>query len=207
MITGEQIDRICQIFRSAEINDKELEIELIDHLCCAVESELEKGLPFEIALQAALGQLAPDGFGEIEQEKLCLINYKKRFFVNLSTCSLGYLASLAVFIGAFFKIMHLPGASHFLTYGLAGIAVTSLPVFFFKSVPFRLRPLATRKAERVFALVFFLVLLLTGLLKVFHFPGAGMLLALCFLVAGLGMLPFFFVRMFKANLDVNSKLT
>ena len=67
------------------ITDVQLQSELIDHCCCAVEELMNLGLPCEEAIDRAFLRLAPDGLHEIEdafnliQTPLILTIMKKQF--------------------------------------------------------------------------------------------------------------------------------
>ena len=77
MITDEQVDFIEKEILKGDVKSKELRDDLLDHMCCLVEIEIKKGLSFEQAYQKAFLQTSPNGYGEIQNETLFLLNYNK----------------------------------------------------------------------------------------------------------------------------------
>ena len=51
--------------------------DIIDHLCCVVESQLGKGKTFDQLLIEAVSDIAPDGLEAVEQKTIFLLNAKR----------------------------------------------------------------------------------------------------------------------------------
>ncbi|WP_375585554.1 hypothetical protein [Cyclobacterium xiamenense] len=199
MMSEEHVERICQIIRQSELTHQALQEDLIDHFCCLVEEQMLRGQSFEEALQAARAQIAPNGWGEIQQETQELLRYNKRLRRQQGTCLSGYLFALSATLGAFFKLMQLPGATPLLYAGVLGLALVFLPLWL--QIPGNRRrffpafgPLAGKLAALSVA-----VLLTAGLFKLLQLQGAGVLLGLGFLLVGFGFLPVFFFRTIDAG--------
>ncbi|MEO0585485.1 MAG: hypothetical protein AAF135_24950, partial [Bacteroidota bacterium] len=60
-LTPDQEQIIENLVDAQGLKIRTLRDDLIDHLCCVVESELSKGQSFEQVLENAVADLAPDG--------------------------------------------------------------------------------------------------------------------------------------------------
>lgn len=199
MISEQQLTIISRAIRHSEIADKALQDDLIDHFCCVVEAEMQSGQSFENAFTAAYAQITPNGFGEIQQETLYLRNHKKRLLLSQCTFLSGYVFALSATLGAFFKIMYLPGATSLLYAGMLGFAFVFLPLLLVTKLKNRLFLHLSGKLQWLLGSLTGMVLIAACLFKLLHLQGAGLLLGLGFLLFGLGFLPFFFFRMFQAS--------
>lgn len=199
MISDENFEFISRQIRQSGIKAKALQDDLIDHFCCLVEIEMQKGLSFDKAYQRAFQQTTPNGFNEIQQETLFLINYKKIIIMKQLTYISGYIFALSTTAGAFFKIMHLPGASIMLFGGLLGISFIFLPMLLINKFKNKLFSVLSEKLKWAFGIISLMMIITASLFKLLHLQGAGVILGLGFLVFGLGFLPFLFFRMYQAG--------
>jgi hypothetical protein len=199
MISDEQFEIISRTIKQSKISNKALQEDLIDHFCCFVEGEMQKGYSFEKAFQTAYKQTTPNGFEEIQKETFYLLNYKKLLRINQFTYISGYIFALSVTIGVFFKFMYLPGATAFLYGGMLGIAFIFLPLFLANKFKNRLCSQLSEKLKWILGTISFVLFITACLFKLLHLQGAGFLLGFGFLLFGLGFLPFLFFRMFKAG--------
>lgn len=72
-LTTEQIDWIEKDIRSKGITSPELQEDLLDHVCCIVEKNLDKGLMFPEAYDEAIGKFGPAGFRKLQKETSFLL--------------------------------------------------------------------------------------------------------------------------------------
>ena len=77
MISEELEGRIIDEINRSSLKNQALKDDLIDHFCCMVEMEMDKGNAFEVALKKAYKHTAPNGLNEIQQETIFLLNYSK----------------------------------------------------------------------------------------------------------------------------------
>lgn len=68
MITDDQFSFISKTIKQSGISAKGIQDDLIDHFCCLVEIEMQRGKSFEDAYQLAYQQTTPNGFEEIQFE-------------------------------------------------------------------------------------------------------------------------------------------
>ncbi|MDW3193394.1 MAG: hypothetical protein R8G66_13560 [Cytophagales bacterium] len=201
MITEDQEQVIIDDVESSKIRNQSLKEDLIDHLCCMTEIQMDKGSSFEDALKVAMVQTAPNGLNEIEKETIFLLNYSKIIFMKRLTYLSGYLFSVTWIAGVLFKILHLPGASMMLSIGGLGLAFIFFPLLLINRYKSIARQVLSERLKWILGAITLGLLIISISMKMLHFMGAGEMLALSFLVFGFGFLPFFFFRMYKKSVD------
>ncbi|ADR20306.1 hypothetical protein MATR_20770 [Marivirga tractuosa] len=199
MITDEQFSFISQKIKNSGISQKEVQDDLIDHFCCLVEIEMQRGNTFEEAYTYAYQQTTPNGFEEIQLETFFLLNHKKIILMKQFTYISGYLFALSTTAGAFFKIMHFPGANIMLFSGLMGLSFIFLPLLLFNKFKDKVFNLMSEKLKWIFGTLSLMLLLVGSSFKVLHLPGAMILLGIGMFIFGILFLPFLFFRMFKSS--------
>ena len=60
-----------------------LRVELLDHLCCHIETQLDLGISFDSALKEAILQLSPEGLPAVEERTVFLLSFKKQLTTSL----------------------------------------------------------------------------------------------------------------------------
>lgn len=181
------------------ITDVQLQSELIDHCCCAVEELMNLGMPCEEAIDRAFLRLAPDGLHEIEdafnhiQTPLILTIMKKTVYFS------GFVASFCILIGLMFKIMHWPGATAILSTGNLSLSVCLIAI---------LCGLLTNKTTLpriTFSRILFGIvggmLVASGIFfKIMHWPGANILLVIGMFLITFIFLPIFFWQLYRSEM-------
>lgn len=201
MISEAEEQRIIDEVESSKIRNQSLKEDLIDHLCCLTEIQMDKGADFQDALKVALIQTAPNGLNEIEKETIFLLNYSKIIFMKRLTYISGYLCSLLWAAGAIFKTLHLPGASEMLTVGGIGLVFIFFPLLLINKYKYLAREVLSERLKWILGGISLGLAILSISMKLLHLMGAGEMLAISFLVFGFGFLPFFFFRMYKKSVD------
>jgi len=201
MISDEQVDFIAEEIRKANVKNEALRDDLIDHMCCLVEIDMDRGVPFEEAYQRAYHQTSPNGYGEIQQETVFLLNYNKIMNMKRLTYISGFAFTLSLTAGVFLKLLHLPGAPALLAIGMCGILFVFLPML----IVLRYKQLAVQvlseRLKWIFGVLSFVLFMVASWMKLTHLMGAGVMLGLSFFVFGFGFLPFLFFRMYKASIE------
>jgi hypothetical protein len=169
------IDRISNDIRKEEISFSHLLDELIDHVCCDVENEMQLGLGFDEAYRRVKQKMGPRRLREIQEETLYAVDTKYRYMKNLMKIS-GVAGTVLLGFAAMFKIQHWPGAGIMLTLGALILAFVFLPsalVVLWKE---------THSTKRI---LLFISAFLTGvcfiagaLFKIQHWPYAGAILTI-----------------------------
>lgn len=108
LLDGLEIKKIEQKLASAEISDKSLSVDLIDHICCMIEERLELGLSLDKAEEEVFQSMGDVQLKSIELETKRLTQNK--YIMKKRTKIIGLIALLVTVTGFTFKMLHLPGA-------------------------------------------------------------------------------------------------
>ena len=125
-LTKEQVDRIEMYVIQSRITIPSLRDDLIDHLCCEVEMRAAHENNFEKSFKEALGELAPSGLYQIEQDTEFLLHPNK-VIMKKFIYFIGLAAAISMSMGLMFKILHMPGGEQLVNYGFLAFAGLFLP--------------------------------------------------------------------------------
>ncbi len=196
-LTEKEIRRLNREIEKQGLTYTELQQELLDHLCCDVEAEMEEGLEFVNALEKVRKGMGKDRIQQIQEETLLLINQKYRV-MNKFMYILGMLAPAMLITGTFFKIQHWPGAGVLLVLSLFILGAIYLPVF----VMVKIRD--TRKEGKkvnlpmyIFGLIAGIIFIAGAMFKIQHWPGAGIMITLSGFVTVFIFIPILVVQALK----------
>jgi len=172
-LTEQQIAIVTNDVENEGINFSHLKFDLIDHVCCDIESCLAKGIAFNQAYDLVKKEFGIKGLRQIQQDTLMLIDKNYRI-MKKSMKMIGVLAMALMAFGALFKIFHWQGASFLL---MAGFFFTTL--VFFPSFLYVVYKEANEKKDTPLFIIGFIggLLFMIGVLfKIQHFPGAALLI-------------------------------
>ncbi len=201
-LSAENIGRISRDVRKQEITFSSLADELIDHICCDVEYEMQNGLTFLEAYRRVKQKMGPRRLKEIQEETLYAVDIKYRCMKN--TMKISGVAGAALFgISALFKIQHWAGAGLMMTLGGLVLSFVFLPSAL--SVLWK----ETHSGKRIFLFIsaFFagMFFIMGTLFKVQHWPGANGFLMLAMITGVLLFIPALFVNRFRDTDDNRKK--
>lgn len=174
-LTIYDIDRIAGEVRSQEIIFPHLADELIDHICCDVEQEMDNGLTFNEAYARVRQKIGKRRLKEIQEETLYATDSKYR--IMKTTMKFSAVAGTILFgVAAMFKIQHWPGAGIMLTLGALILTFLFMP----SALVVLRKETRSRKRLVLFISAFLSAgLFITGILfKIQHWNGAGPVLIL-----------------------------
>jgi len=120
------IDQISNDIRRQEITFPHLADELIDHICCDVENEMNNGLTFHDAYLAVKEKIGHRRLKEIQEETLYAVDTKYRQMKSLMRIS-AIAGTVLLGFAALFKIMHWPGAGVMMVLGAFTLAFVFMP--------------------------------------------------------------------------------
>lgn len=174
-LTIDNIELIAEDVRSQEIVFTHLADDLIDHICCDVESEMESGLTFYEAYARVSQKFGRKGLKEIQEKTLYATDTKYRIMKNAMKISA--LAGTILFgFAAMFKIQHWPGAGIMLTLGaviLTFVFIPSALVVLWKETK------SSRKLFLFISAFLSAAFFISGILfKIQHWDGGGVLIML-----------------------------
>ncbi len=110
-LTEEQIAFIENDIKVRGITSPDLSIDLLDHICCLIENKLDEYRNFDTVYQETILLFGKNGLKEIQDETNRLLTFKHYYTMNKTMKISGYVSSLMILFGAFFKFNHWPGAS------------------------------------------------------------------------------------------------
>ncbi len=167
-LTDEQIDLIADDIRIRGVFTQSLQEDLLDHICCFIE-EQDDERPFEEIYRRALDAFGQKGLQGVQDETLYLINQPYQRAMKKFAYITGAIASTMLLAGAFFKIMHWPGANIMLIVGTVTLSMFFIPYFFYVN----LKEQSEKKSKVIAAagLITALFLCTATLFKMMHWPG------------------------------------
>ncbi len=201
ILEDSQVTYIEEQLHKSKVKSKELKDDLLDHMCCLVEINMNKGLSFDQAYQKAFLQTSPNGFEEIQYETLFLLNYNKIVMMKRLIYLSGFIFSVSFTIGILLKILHLPGAGIVLGVGTLGLFCIFIPMLLINKLKEYAGEFFSEKMKWIFGFLSLSVLGVSVFMKIMHLPGANFMIALAFIIFGFGFLPFLFFRMYKQSLE------
>ncbi len=170
----QQVERIRKDLVRESINYSHLIHDLLDHICCDVEFEMDRGNNFDEAYSIIKKWMGADRCRKIQEETLLLTNNTYRFMKSVMKIT-GIISPALLAVAALFKFQHWAGAGIFMSLGFF-----LLGMFFLPSAIYVLYK--ENKGKRFFLYLFgllsFLPLTAGVLFKVQHWPGAGILITI-----------------------------
>jgi hypothetical protein len=169
------IDQISHDIGREEITFSHLLEDLIDHVCCDVEYEMNKGMSFSDAYQRVKQKMGYRRLKEIQEETLYAVDTKYRFMKNTMKIS-GVAGTVLFGFAALFKIQHWPLAGALMTLGALVLAFIFLP----SALSVLWKETHNRKRIFLFVSAFLagMLLIFGTLFKIQHWPFAGAILTL-----------------------------
>ena len=171
----QNIDQISHDIRRQEITFSHLLEDLIDHVCCDVEYEMQSGLAFSDAYHRVRQKMGSRRIKEIQEETLYAVDTKYKHMKNTMKIS-GIAGTVLLGFGALFKIQHWPLAGTMATLGAVTLALVFMP----SALGVLWKETYNKKKLFLFISAFIggMCLILGTLFKVQHWTGAGILLGL-----------------------------
>jgi hypothetical protein len=161
--------------------------DLVDHVCCDVEAEMDEGLSFNQAYEKVRSKVGINRFKKIQEETLTLIDKKYKSMKKFMKI-FGVLSPSLMAVAALFKMQHWAGASVMLVLGFFFLCF-----FFLPSAIYVLNAENKTDKKHLFmklsGLISSVIFLLGILFKVMHWPGAGIALSVGLIMLGIIFLP------------------
>lgn len=188
-INDKQIDFILDDIRRRGIEMEDLQLNLLDHICCIIEQNLDSDGNFEDFYNQTIPKFFKHELWEIEEETINLLIFKNYYAMKKTMISSGIFAALATICGAFFKLMHWPGSNPLLLLGLVTLSLIFLPLMFTLKIKEK-----QNKKDKFILLTGSVVATLLGIASVFkimHWPMASIMIYI-----SLGLLIFIFLPLY-----------
>lgn len=172
-ISDTQIDFILNDISARGVEMESLQQNLLDHVCCIIEKNLEENGDFESFYQKTIKTFYKDALWEIEEETIQLLTFKNYYTMKKIMIISGTLSVIGFIVGSIFKIMHWPGAGALLLLSMITISFIFLPLLFV----LKTREVNAIKEKLMLAIgtLFGILFSLSALFKIMHWPGANVI--------------------------------
>jgi len=183
-LSDEQIAFILNDIRRRGVVTEDLQYNLLDHICCIIEQNLEEQDGFGQCYETTIRQFYAKELAELEEETINLLTFKNYYVMKKMMFISGGLTSALFVVGAFFKVMWWPGAAALLFTAMVIFGFLFLPLLFI----LKLRESVTLRDKWIIGIGALLGLLYCAsiLFQIQHWPGKQVLwlstLALSFFV-------------------------
>ncbi len=194
-ISDQQIDYILSDIGARGVEMESLQQNLLDHVCCIIENNLEENGDFESFYKKTIHTFYKDELWEIEEETLLLLTYKNYYTMKKVMITSGSFSAAAMIFGILFKFMHWPGASALIVLGITTSSLIFLPLLFVLKV--RDKHQVIDKIILAFGILSGILLSLSILFKIMHWPYSMILGYSAVISLGLILLPLFFITGIK----------
>ena len=200
-ISVEQENTIVDFVNKQGLSIPSLADDLIDHLCCVVESELGKGKSFELILENAINDIAPNGLIDIQNKTIFLLKSKRIIIMKKLMYSIGLIGSILLTIGVTLKILQQPFANILFISGFLILLLIFIPLMAIDRYKVTLSKSISIKLKVGIGVAAAIITGLAGLFKLMHWQGANVLLVTGAFIFAFGYLPFFFFNMYKKSIS------
>ncbi len=127
-ITEQQIEYILNDIRRNGVEMEDLQLNLLDHICCIVEQKLKEDDDFERFYHEVIKQFYKKELHEIEEETINLLTFKNYYTMKKLMIISGIVSATAFVIGSFFKIIAWQGTILFLMAAMGIFSFIFLPL-------------------------------------------------------------------------------
>src|SRR6185436_1199388 len=127
-LSEEQIEFIRDDISRNGIETEDLQSNLLDHICCIIEQDLEENGDFGSFYSATLKTFYKKELREIEEETKSLLMFKNYYTMKKLMIVSGTFSVIGFITGSLFKFMHWPGANILIVLSIATVALLFLPV-------------------------------------------------------------------------------
>ncbi len=192
-VSDEHIDFIIADLKRKEIVLKDLQENIVDHVCCLAETELSESGNFETHYEKIIPRFFNQELKELQQETDSLVNSKSIDFLKKTLQISGVLSVLLLGFGVYYKIHHLTGTGIILFVGMLFFSLFFLPsliILKFKDTD--------AKHNIVLVSTAFLLTLAGGvgcLFKIMQWPYASILMTISVVMFLVLFIPMYFVIM------------
>ena len=194
-LSEKQIDFILDDIRRNGVELEDLQSNLLDHICCIIELELEENGDFEQFYFSTIKKFYKNELREIEEETISLLTFKNYYVMKKTMLVSGVVADSFLTLGIILKFLHMPGASLGIVLGIGLISFVFLPLLFL----LKIREQKETKNKVLIGLGTFAgILMALGILfKIMFWPGANMMALTSLLILLFVFLPVYFFTGFR----------
>ncbi len=194
-ISNQQIDFIFNDISARGIEMVDLQQDLLDHICCIIEHNLEEDGDFESFYNTTIKNFYKRDLKEIEEETINLLIHKNYYVMKKIMLVSGGISAVLLTVGILFKFMHWPGASALIILGISISSFVFLPLLFVLKV----KEKKENKDKVITGLgaLAAISLSLGVLFKIQHWPFANALSIIALMIMVLLFLPIYYLSGIK----------
>ncbi|MDX2172516.1 MAG: hypothetical protein SFY56_05305 [Bacteroidota bacterium] len=172
-LSDKQIDFILNDICARGVEMESLQQNLLDHICCIIEQNLEADGDFESFYQKTIQTFYKDALWEIEEETLLLLTFKNYYAMKKTMITGGIFSATTMTIGLILKFLHMPGASLLILLGVVSLGFLFLPLMFI----LKAKEKQNKKDKLIVGLgtTFGILISFAVLFKIMHWPGANIM--------------------------------
>jgi hypothetical protein len=195
-LSQELVEVIRRRIDKSDITMERLKDDVLDHVCCVVESKMKDGKSFEVSLQEAFHEVAPHGLDEIQRKTFYLLQSPRFFLMKGIVYSIGLFSAAALSLGWLFVLLRWPGGPEMLNYGSLVFLMIFVPMLVLsqRKTPLKLQ---RDKLRQLIGITSSLTVGLSIVFKLFHLQGGELILVAGVLMFTFGFLPFLFFSLYK----------
>lgn len=174
ILSDEQVDYIRNDLIARGVEREDLQLNLLDHVCCIIEDELPPGGDFRSFYAQVIRRFYRKELREIEEETTLLLTFK-HYYAMKKTMIISGIASAAGFIAAtIFKFNHWPGTGVLFVLSFAIFALLFLPLMFVLKM--KENPEKRNKLVLVLGMLLGVTAVVGVMFKIMHWPGASIMM-------------------------------
>ena len=194
-LNEKQIDFILDDIRRNGVELEDLQSNLLDHICCIIEQELEENGDFEQFYFSTIKKFYKNELREIEEETISLLTFKNYYVMKKTMLVSGVISASLLTLGIILKFLHMPGAAVGIVLGIGGMSFVFLPLLFL----LKIKEQKETKNKVLIGLGTFAGIIMTlGILfKIMFWPGANMMALTSLLILLFVFLPVYFFTGFR----------
>lgn len=200
-LTVEQQAYIDQYVRSKGLKNESLKDDVVDHLCCVIESSTDNKKSFQEILDLAVADLAPNGLADLENRTFFLLNSKRILIMKKTMYLTGFAGSLILTAGITFKLLRMPYGGELFMAGFLILLLLFIPMLTIERYKVAVSKAISHRLMIMLGGIAAVITGLSGLFKIMHLQGADVLLMLGAFVFALGFLPFLFFNIYKKSIS------
>jgi hypothetical protein len=194
-LNEKQIDFILDDIRRNGVELEDLQSNLLDHICCIIEQELEENGDFEQFYFSTIKKFYKKDLREIEEETISLLTFKNYYVMKKTMLVSGVVAASFLTLGIILKFLHMPGAAVGIVLGIGLISFVFLPLLFLLKIK---EQKETKNKVLIGLGTFAGILMALGILfKIMFWPGANMMALTSLLILLFVFLPVYFFTGFR----------
>jgi hypothetical protein len=176
-----------------------LKDDLLDHLCCAIEEQMDAGLDFDNSFRTAIDELAPKGLSDIEEQTVLMLNHKLIPMKKL-TYVIGLVACMMIVMGWLLSVLHWSAGFMLGTAGVMSFVFLFLPMLAISKFKSAAAMPQYEKTSIILAICSGVILSGGLTLKILHLPGANIMILVGSVLVAFGFLPFLFFSMYRRSI-------